>query len=175
MPGRGKGPGRQSVRELWEGMVGFSLFGGLLLGLTLIGLWSGRAAPFWPLLVGGCTVLWATVPNVISVRELVRRGAWVPPGTARHPTVMAVAWSALLLAVGVAVVGVIVGLAQVIDLDGVPPAVVGVTVAAMGFAALGLARLVVPAARGSGRVPPGAAGGTLGPGPAADPPRGSPI
>jgi hypothetical protein len=170
MPGRGKGPGQQSVRELWEGIGGFSLFGGLLLGLTLTGLWSGRAASFWPLLlVGGFVVLWATVPNVIYVRELVRRGAWVPPGTARHPTVM-------LLAVGVVVVGVAVGLAQVIDLDGVPPAVVAVTIGAVGFAALGLARLVVLAARRSGRVPPRAAGnGTPGPGPAADPPRESPV
>jgi hypothetical protein len=178
MPGRGRGPGRQSVPELWSGIVGFSIFGGLFLGVILVGAWSDPSAPSCPLfLVGGFVVVWATVPNVVYVRELVRRGAWVPPGTARHPTPMAVALSALLLAVGVACDVAAVGIAQLFEdaLVG-SPARVGAIIGAVGFAALGLVRLIILIWRRSGRTPPRLAGrGTSGPSPAADRPPESPV
>jgi hypothetical protein len=178
MPGRGRGPGRQSVSELWSGIVGFSTFGGVFLGVILVGALSDPSAPSWPLLlVGGFVVVWATVPNVVYIRELVRRGAWVPPGTARYPTPMAVALSALLLAVGVAWDVAVVGIAQLFEpaLVG-PPARVGAIIGAVGFAALGLIRLIVLIWRRSGRTPPGSADrGTTGPSPAAERPPESPL
>jgi hypothetical protein len=155
---------------LWSGIIGFSMFGGLLLGVILVCTWADRSAPLWPVfLVGGFVVVWATVPNVICVRELVRRGAWVPPGTARHPILMAIALTALLLALGVAVDVAAVGVGPLLELERVgSPIRVGASICAVGFAFLGLIRLVVLAGRRLARTPPGPKGrGTTAPSPSA--------
>jgi hypothetical protein len=105
MPGRGKGPSRLSVRDLWFGIFGFPTFAGFLLGVPLMGTpEGGEWARFWVVLViGGFLAVWATVPNVVYLSELSRRRVWVPPGTARHPILLAIALTVLLLAAGVAI------------------------------------------------------------------------
>ena len=54
MPGRGKGPSRLSVRDLWFGIFAFPTFGGFLLGVPLVGTpEGGEWARFWAVLVIG--------------------------------------------------------------------------------------------------------------------------
>jgi hypothetical protein len=105
MPGRGTPPSRLPVRDLWFGIFAFPTFGGFLLGVPLVGTpTSGEWARFWAVLViGGFLAVWATVPNVVYLSELARRRVWVPPGTARHPILVASALTVLLLAAGVAI------------------------------------------------------------------------
>jgi hypothetical protein len=52
---------------------------------------------------GGFFGALATAVAASSVSELVRRGAWVPPGTAGHPALVAVVLVALIMAAVVAV------------------------------------------------------------------------
>lgn len=155
MPGRGKPPHLQSVSDLWSVIIGFSIFGGLFLGVTLACTWANRSASFWPaFLVGGFVVVWAIVPSVVCARELVRRGVWVPPGMARHPILMAVALSVLLMALGVAVDVAAIGLGPLIVWEG-SPALTGASFGGLGFAVIGFVYLVrrlvrkPPAAKGS--------------------------
>jgi hypothetical protein len=105
MPGRGKGPSRLSVRDLWFEIFAFPTFGGFLLGVTLMGTpKGGEWARFWMVLViGGFLGVWASVVSVVNLSELARRRVWVPPGTARHPILVAIALTVLLLAAGVAI------------------------------------------------------------------------
>jgi hypothetical protein len=109
MPG-GIPPSRQSVRDLWSAIISFPIFGGLFvgvtLGVTLMGTpKDGEGDRFWiVLVVGGFLGVWATVPNVVYLSELARRRVWVPPGTARHPILVAIPLTVLLLAAGVTVV-----------------------------------------------------------------------
>ena len=126
MPGRGKGPGRQSVPELWSGMIGFAFFGGLLLGIILVlTLEAGEAPPLWVVFLGGgFLAVWATAAPVVHMRELVRRRAWVPPGTTRCPILMGIAVSMLLMAVGIAIDFVGIWIFSGLEITGVPQAAV---------------------------------------------------
>ena len=126
MPGRGKGPGRQSVPELWSGMIGFAFFGGLLLGIILVlTLEAGEAPPLWVVFLGGgFLAVWATAAPVVHMRELVRRRAWVPPGTTRCPILMGIAVSILLMAVGIAIDFVGFWIFSGLEITGVPQAAV---------------------------------------------------
>ncbi len=104
MPGRGTPPSRLSVRDLWMGIMAFPTFGGLLLGVTLVGTpTGGEWARFWAVLVfGGFLGACATVLSAVHLSELARRREWVPPGTTRHPILVAVALALLFMAAGVA-------------------------------------------------------------------------
>ena len=126
MPGRGKGPGRQSVPELWSGMIGFPLFGGLLLGVMLVCTLEGsQSPPFWVVFLrGGFLGVWATAVPVVHVRELVRRRAWVPPGTTGCPILMGIAVAVLLMAVGIAVAFAVFWIFSGLEITGVPQAAV---------------------------------------------------
>jgi hypothetical protein len=173
MPGRGKPPALQSVSELWSGVIGFSIFGGLFLGEILVGTRADSSAPFWPtVLVGGFVAVSASVLNVVYVRELVRRGARVPPGTVRHPVLMTLAQTVLLLALGVAVDVAFVGIALLLERQRVnSPALVGVVFGAVIFASFGLIRFIILIGRRWARTSPGPEGsGTPAPRPPADPP-----
>jgi hypothetical protein len=73
----------------------------VLVGLAIYG-------PFWGnvwLVLGGIAFLgiWAIATSNPFLRELARRGEWVPPGTARHPALVTTALTALLAAAVVAV------------------------------------------------------------------------
>jgi hypothetical protein len=104
MPGRGTSLDRLPVRDLWSEIMAFPTFGGLLLGVPLLftakgGEWTGFS---FVLLFGGFLGVWATLPGVVNLSELNRRRVWVPPGTARHPILVAIALAVLFLAAGVA-------------------------------------------------------------------------
>jgi hypothetical protein len=152
MPGRGKGPGRQTVPELWSAIISQPIFGGLLLGATLCAILegtprAGQGTQFWPLLlVGGFLGVGVTLVPVFYLRELVRRRAWVPSGAARFPTLVAISLSALLMAVGVAggfavigIVGTLVGQLLVLESS---PLMIGVSICGLGFTVIGSVYLV---------------------------------
>ncbi len=52
--------------------------------------------------------IWTTAVSRPLLKELTRRGEWVPPGTARYPVLVALAVSVVILAVGGAVMGVMI-------------------------------------------------------------------
>ena len=52
--------------------------------------------------------IWATAVSRPLLKELARRGEWVPPGTARHPLLVALAIPVLIHAVGGTVMGVMI-------------------------------------------------------------------
>jgi hypothetical protein len=152
MPGRGKGPGRQTVPELWSAIIEQPIFGGVLLGLMLYVMLegtprAGHGTPFWQLLlVGGFLGVWATLVPIFYLRELVRRRAWVPPGAARFPLLVAFGLSALLMTVGVAsffavigIMGPLVGQLLVLESS---PLMIGVSICGLGFTMIGIVYLV---------------------------------
>src|SRR5262245_37999502 len=108
MPGRGTPPSRLPVSDLWGVMIACWAFGsffvGAVLSAALLGTpKGGNWAGFWAVLfVGGFVGVCASVVSASHLSELVRRRAWVPPGTARHPILMAIALSVLFIAVGAA-------------------------------------------------------------------------
>jgi hypothetical protein len=90
-------PNPPTATDLWAMIIGPAVFG----GLALYGpLWGD----FW-FTLGGIAFLglWAFAINRPFLRELARRGEWVPPGTVRRPVLAAIALTALLAAVVVAV------------------------------------------------------------------------
>jgi hypothetical protein len=89
-------PDPPTATDLWAMIIGPPVIG----GLALYGpLWGD----FW-FTLGGIAFLgiWAVAMNSPFLRELAHRGKWVPPGTARHPVLVAIALTALLAAVVVA-------------------------------------------------------------------------
>jgi len=89
-------PGPQTPTDLWAMIIGPAV----LVGLAIYG-------PFWAdswLILGGIVFLgiWAVAMSNPFLRELTRRGEWVPPGTARHPALVAIVLTALLAAAVVA-------------------------------------------------------------------------
>jgi len=100
MPGgRAKPLHLQRTGELWSGIVGLPMFGSFFVGLPLVfgPLWLG-------LLLGGLITLVGVVVDVPTLRELRRRGAWVPPGTARHPVLVSVVLVFLIMSATLTVV-----------------------------------------------------------------------
>jgi hypothetical protein len=90
---------------LWVGTIGFPAFGGLFLAAPLVGTpvdgsWWGTLGA--ELLFGGIFSFAGVLLGVPRLAELARRGAWVPPGTARHPVRVAIALAVLSMAAAVA-------------------------------------------------------------------------
>jgi hypothetical protein len=110
-PEPGAVPDPYTAGDLWVVIIGPPLFVGLFVCLPLVATpregsaWNGS----WEIL-GGITFLglWATTTSSRLLRELVRRREWVPPGTARHPILVAIALTALLAAAVVAVMHTLV-------------------------------------------------------------------
>jgi hypothetical protein len=90
-------PGPQTATDLWAVIIGPAV----VVGLAIYGPFWGD---FW-LILGGIAFLgiWAVAMSNPFLRELASRGRWVPPGTARHPALVAIALTALLAAAVVAV------------------------------------------------------------------------
>jgi hypothetical protein len=106
-PGAAAGP--RTAIDLWALIIGLAV----VFGLAIYG-------PFWGnpwLILGDIAFLgiWAVAISKPFMSELARRGDWVPPGTARHPVLVAIALTALLAA---AVVAVLLTLAWVERLSG---------------------------------------------------------
>ena len=114
----GAAPPPQTAGDLWAVIIAPPALVGLYFSGLLInappegGEWSG----VWEVL-GGIVFLglWAVAMSKPFLRELARRGGWVPPGTARRPALVAVALTALL---AVAVVAVLLTLVRVERLSG---------------------------------------------------------
>jgi hypothetical protein len=150
MPGRGKPLHLQSVSDLWSGIIGTSTFCGLFLGVvlvcTLVGTQKGGQS-FWPVLVvGGFLGVCAIAVSAVCLGELVRRRAWVPAGAARFPVLMSIVLSVVLMAVGVALDFVGIGIALLLKPVS-SPALIGASVSGLGFAVIGLVYLIRRLAR----------------------------
>jgi hypothetical protein len=107
-------------------MIGFPLFGGLLLGVMLVcTLEGGQSPPFWVVFLAcGFLGVWATAVPVVHMRELVRRGAWVPPGTNGRPILLGIAVSILLMAMGIAIDFAVFWVFSGLEITSVPQAAV---------------------------------------------------
>ena len=89
--------GQPTASALWVLFLAPAALGGLALYGPLWGdLW---------LTLGGSAFLgiWATALGVPFLRELVRWAEWVPPGSVRHPVLVAIALTAILATAVVAV------------------------------------------------------------------------
>jgi hypothetical protein len=91
---------RETVTDLWLGILVFPVFGGMIASVPLVG--SDPEGGAWRtflavLLVGGLATLLELIVGVPRLEELRRRGAWVPPGTDRHPLLVAVALTLLIM------------------------------------------------------------------------------
>jgi hypothetical protein len=90
---------------LWLAIAFFSVVAGMTLCAPLLGTfpegkeWHRFGALFT---LGGFFGAIATAVGVSHLLELLRRGAWVPPGTARHPVLVAISLVVLLAAPTVA-------------------------------------------------------------------------
>ena len=84
----GRPPRLQSITDLWAVIIFVSVIAGMASCAPILGTfpegqeWKRLGAL---LTVGGFFGAIAPVVGVFHLSELVRRGAWVPPGTARHP------------------------------------------------------------------------------------------
>ncbi len=103
--GRERPLNQQAVSELWGGVVALPVLGGVLVGATLLGTpRPGGLMPGWAatLLMAGFVGLLGYVLAGPRLAELSRRGAWVPPGRASRPTLVAAGVSAALVVAGAA-------------------------------------------------------------------------
>jgi hypothetical protein len=107
MPGgREKPLHLQTTRDLWVGIICFPAFGSffvavpLVLGTPVGGSW--RSTLWIVLLFGGFFTLAGVLLGVPRLKELCRRGTWVPPGVARQPILVSIVLVLLIMAAGVA-------------------------------------------------------------------------
>jgi hypothetical protein len=97
----GKPPRLQTTTSLWLAIAFFSVIAGMVLCAPMLGTfpegkeWHRLGAL---LVLGGFFGAIATAVGVSHLSELVRRGAWVPPGTARYPALVAIILVVLLAA-----------------------------------------------------------------------------
>jgi hypothetical protein len=101
----GTPPRLQSTTDLWAVLFAFSTFAGLAFCAPLAGKFAeGEEGNrlLAQLVVGGFFGALATAIAVSSLSEMVRRGAWVPPGTARHTVLVAIMLVAPIMAAVVA-------------------------------------------------------------------------
>jgi hypothetical protein len=95
--------------DLWVAMIFPPYFAGIILCIPLMGTpvdgspWGNVVLL---LFVGAVFVIWARVVSPPRLRELARRGEWVPAGTMTHPYWVAFALTALNMAAVVAVLHV---------------------------------------------------------------------
>lgn len=107
MPGgREKPLHLQSTTDLWVGICGIPAFGSFFLAVPLMGTPVDRSWSWWhplglELLFIGFFTLGGVLGGVSRLKELHRRGAWVPRGTARHPVLVCLVQVVLTLATGV--------------------------------------------------------------------------
>jgi hypothetical protein len=91
----------ESHADLWMPILGWPVFGGLFLSVPFVGTPTEDSllGTFGVVLVvGGFFGFTAMLLSVPRLEELVRRDAWVPPGTAAHPIPVAVALAWLVMA-----------------------------------------------------------------------------
>jgi hypothetical protein len=91
----------ESPGELWAPILVIPMFGGLFVSIPLVGTPAedNLLSTFW-IVVILCAFFsfGALILSVPRLEELVRREAWVPPGTAAHPVPVALALCAVVMA-----------------------------------------------------------------------------
>jgi hypothetical protein len=92
---------RESVSGLWVGMILMTVFVGLFVTVPLVG--TPTDGNYWSKfiaipVIGAFCLAFATAVVWKNLKELARRGAWVPPGAERYPIRVAVATAAVLIA-----------------------------------------------------------------------------
>jgi hypothetical protein len=106
-----------TVGTLWFGLMFEPAYGGLFVAVTFAGRSDGPA--WWDWAVRAFIALFfcsfGSVTAAMCFRELQRRGAWLPPGVARHPWLAPAGYVVLLLVVSTAV---IVGFVACVELCG---------------------------------------------------------
>src|SRR5262245_51888083 len=103
MPGvREKPIHLRSTTDLWAPIIFAPVFGSCFVAMPLtlgpVSWWGTLVL----LLFGGSFGLAGTLSAVSGLKELRRRGAWAPPGVARHPVLVSVVLVLLIMTVGVA-------------------------------------------------------------------------
>jgi hypothetical protein len=173
MPGvREKPLHLQSTTDLWIAIAAIPVFLSFFVALPFLATaghsWLGPFwGPFWLALV------WFgffTVQGVFGIpprlKELCRRGAWVPPGTARRPVLASIVLELLIIAAGVANIFAMAGVSSLAVAAGMRESFAGVLGC---FFSLSLAGAAIVALRRLARKPPGPEG-TTGPSPPSDRP-----
>jgi hypothetical protein len=116
MPGgREKPLHLQSTTDLWMGIVPVPVFGSFFVAVPLLGTpvngssWS----TLWlvPFVVGFFTLA-GVLGSVPRLKELRRRGEWVPPGMAGQPVLVSIVLVLLILAACVADIFAMAGIAS---------------------------------------------------------------
>ncbi len=122
MPGRGRPIREETTNSLWWDILSLPLLLALMMIVPTFASESGEGP--WPLWLV-CSVLsvfcWLLSFGVAvpRVRELGRRGEWLPPGLKQRPVLATAGYvAALMLAGGVAEAGVVFGLAWALPSSG---------------------------------------------------------
>jgi hypothetical protein len=172
MPGgREKPLHLQSTTDLWVAIVAVPGFGSFFVAVPLLGtpVNGSRWSVLWivPLFIA-CFTLVGVVVCVPHLKELRRRGAWVPPGVTRRPVLGSIVLVLLILAAGVVFILTGMGVAKLAVAAGMRESFAGVLGSIVIFSLAGVAVFVL---RRWARKPPGPEGnGTTEPGPRADRP-----
>src|SRR5262249_27670845 len=147
MPGgREKPLHLQPASELWVGILGVPVFGSFFVAVPVLGTpvggWWGRT-----FLVGVCLVGVFTLAGVLGgvprLKELRRRGAWVPPGMARQPVLVSIVLALLVLAACVADIFALAGVAKLAVAAGMREAFAGVLGSAVSVSLAGAAVVIL--------------------------------
>ena len=101
---------QDELGRLWAFIVAPPFFAVLGVVLALVSTSVEGPGGRVGLLLGSLALLgiWATAISRPLLKELARGGAWVPPGTARYPVLVALAIPVVIHAVGLAVMGVMI-------------------------------------------------------------------
>jgi hypothetical protein len=164
MPGgREKPLHLQSTSDLWVGIIGFPAFGSFFVAVPLVGTpVSGSWSRLWIVLfLGGFFTLTGVLLGVPRLKELRRRGAWVPPGVTWQPVLVSIVLVLLIMAAGVACIFTGGGVSELAVAAGMRESLAGglgaaVTLLLAGGAGSGLWRLVrnPPPPEGNGSTEP---------------------
>lgn len=109
MPGgREKPLHLQSTSDLWVGIIGFPAFGSFFVAVPLV-LGTPVGGSWWSmlwmvLLFSGLFMLAGALVGVPRLKELRRRGEWVPPGMAWQPALVSIVLVFLIMAVAIAII-----------------------------------------------------------------------
>jgi hypothetical protein len=121
MPGRGRPTHEQTTEALWTQVLGFPLFLPFMVVATFLGV--AREGPWrvWLVRTGMSLFFWLVAWSVAvpRLRELGRRGTWLPPGLQRWPVLASGGYvAAVMLAAAVAWAGIGIGLPWALQSSG---------------------------------------------------------
>jgi hypothetical protein len=118
VPGRGRPIHEDTTDALWTAVLGLPLFLPLLVVATFAGESREGLWRVWLVRAGMSLFFWlsAWAAAVPRLRELGRRGVWLPPGLQRWPVLAAAGYvAAVMLVTAVAWAGIVFGLARALQ------------------------------------------------------------